>query len=145
MRVMNATAARAASHPSIAPPATTLTNSGRGDMPSPDPEAVYAPKKSMKQMMPEPSLSSDSASTKVEKRLLVLSSCNKATTATGSVALMSAPNISAKDQFHCSYPGTIAPMPTSRRPVSPMHRTSPGTASSVALASVLRKTCMSIS
>ena len=49
--------------------------------------------------MPVPSFNMDSASTNVEKRLLVPSSFKRATTATGSVALIKAPNMRAKLQF----------------------------------------------
>lgn len=103
--------------------------------------AAYAPKKSMKQTMPVPSFSRDSASTRVEKRLLVFNSCSRATTATGSVALIKAPNISANAHVHDSKPGMKVATPIMRVPVSSMQMMSPGAANRVALANVFLKMC----
>ena len=99
----------------------------------------------MKHTMPVPSLSKDSPSTKVENRLLVPSSCNKATTATGSVALMRAPNMRANGHVHEAYSGTNRLMPIMRAAVSSIQTTNPGTASRVELANVFLKMCMFIS
>ena len=95
--------------------------------------------------MPVPSFRRDSASTRVENRLLVLSSFRRATTATGSVALISAPNIRAKVQFHPENSGTSQEMPIIIAATMNIEPITPGTARSDAFTKVLRKVWRSIS
>ena len=99
----------------------------------------------MKSTMPVPSLRRDSASTSVEKRLLVLSSFSRATTATGSVALISAPNIRAYCQVQPEKSGMTRVSAITRRATVPIERQTPGTAIMVELAKVFRKVCRSSS
>ena len=141
MKNMHNTAAR---YPSRAPPPATTRNSANGEpVNGVAPEKV--PKKSMKRTIPVPSLSRDSASTRVENRLLVLSSLSRATTATGSVALISAPNIRAKVQLHPENSGTKWPMPIIIAATSPIDRITPGTARIVELTNIFLNVCRSSS
>ena len=138
---MNHITTRARKYPNIVLILITFMNSMTGELSVP-PVAAYTPKKSIKQTIPVPSLSSDSASTSVEKRLLVFNSCSSATTATGSVALIKAPNIRANAHVQFSYPGIVSPITTISTPVSIMQITRPGAASRVAFAKVFLNMCI---
>ena len=74
----------------------------------------------MNSTMAVPSFKMDSPSMRVESRLLAPNSRRMATTATGSVALITAPNISAMGQVHCPRPISSTLTPMSSAAVSPM-------------------------
>ncbi len=94
--------------------------------------------------MAVPSFKSDSPSIKVPNFLLAPSSFNKATTATGSVALTIAPNINANGQFQAPKPIPAYFNPMASAPVIPNATKIPGTANNIALVDVFLKVCKSM-
>ncbi|MBE0385691.1 monovalent cation:H+ antiporter, CPA1 family [Pseudoalteromonas luteoviolacea DSM 6061] len=119
--------------PIINPTKTTFTNSRvtcNGEViPStmaPENVAVTQVKNNEKNTIAVPSFSSDSPSISVSNLLRELTSFKRATTATGSVALMSAPNIKHIAQLHCQESGVIANISSA---VSQIASIRPGTAS----------------
>ena len=94
--------------------------------------------------MAVPSFKIASPSINVESFLLAPISFKIATTATGSDADITAPNIKATGQVQFRRPIFKFLIPISRTAVSPSAISIPGPASKVALTDVLRKVCQSI-
>jgi len=103
---------------------------------------VINPNMVMKKTIAVPSLSIDSLSVMVDSRLLAPTSFRIATTATGSVALIMAPNRKASSVVHSFSPIPIDLMSNKANAVITIATIIPGTASIIALTNDFLNVCM---